>query len=74
MRCFVSDAIFRHDSGMEFIKMISIMLKINQSEQFNYDVEFCPEFDTLNKQQQLDLLQDAVFELNKKWKAIDENY
>jgi hypothetical protein len=74
MRCFVSDAIFRHDSSMEFIKMISIMLKINQSEQFNYDVEFCSEFDTLNKQQQLDLLQDAVFELNKKWKAIDENY
>jgi hypothetical protein len=54
--------------------MISIMLKINQSEQFNYNVEFCPEFDTLNKQQQLDLLQDAVFELNKKWKDIDENY
>ena len=54
--------------------MISIMLKVKQTEKHNFSIEFDTEFERLSSRQKLDLLQDAVYELNKKWKEVDENY
>ena len=54
-------------------KMISIMFNVALTEN-GWNVQFCPEFEGLNAQQKLDLLQDAIHDLNKKWKEVDENY
>ena len=53
--------------------MISVMFNVALTEK-GWNVQFCPEFEGLNAQQKLDLLQDALYELNKKWKEVDENY
>jgi hypothetical protein len=54
--------------------MISATLKVKQTEAFNYVVEYSPEFESLSARQKLDLLTDAIIELNTKWKEVDENY
>ena len=54
--------------------MITVNLKVVQEKKYGYVVQFDAEFEGLNAQQKLDLLQDAVYELNKKWAEIDENY
>ena len=54
--------------------MIEITLKVTQTDKYGYEVEFTPEFEGLNTQQKLDLLQDAVYELNKKWREVNDNY
>ena len=54
--------------------MLSIMLNIVQKDHLGWVVEFCPEFDTLSSQQKLDLLQDALYDLNVKYKDVNENY
>ena len=46
--------------------MVSIMLKVVQKDHLGWCVEFCPEFDTLSSQQKLDLIQDALYDLNVK--------
>jgi hypothetical protein len=54
--------------------MIEITLKISQTEKHGYEVAYCPEFESLSSQQKLDMLTDAVIELNKKWSEVDGNY
>ncbi len=54
--------------------MITVNLKVVQEEKYGYAVQFDAEFEGLSSQQKLDLLQDAVYELNKKWAEVDENY
>jgi hypothetical protein len=54
--------------------MMEVNLKVKKTEDFNYIVEYSPEFEALNSQQKLDLLQDALYELNKKFKEVNENY
>jgi len=51
-----------------------IMLKVVQTPSMGWFVEFCPEFDTLSSQQKLDLIQDALYDLNTKFKEVNENY
>ena len=52
--------------------MITVNLKVVQEEKYGYAVHFDAEFEGLSSQQKLDLLQDAVYELNKKWVEVDE--
>ena len=54
--------------------MIEITLKVSQTEKYGYEVAYCPEFNSLSSQQKLDLLTDALYELNKKFKEVNENY
>jgi hypothetical protein len=54
--------------------MVSILLKVVQKDHLGWCVEFCPEFDTLSSQQKLDLIQDALYDLNVKYKDVNENY
>ena len=54
--------------------MITVNLNVVQEEKYNYVVQFDAEFESLNSQQKMDLLTDAVIELNKKWAEVDENY
>ena len=54
--------------------MIAVNLKVVQEEKYGYAVQFDAEFESLSSQQKMDLLIDAVIELNKKWAEIDENY
>lgn len=54
--------------------MITVNLKVVQEEKYGYAVQFDAEFESLSSQQKMDLLIDAVIELNKKWAEIDENY
>ena len=54
--------------------MMSVMLKVVQKDHVGWCVEFCPEFDTLSSQQKLDLIQDALHDLNVKYKDVNENY
>jgi hypothetical protein len=51
-----------------------INLEIVLSENTGWTVKFPPEFDALRSQQKLDLIQDALYELNKKFKDVNENY
>ena len=54
--------------------MIAVNLKVVKEEKYGYAVQFDTEFESLSSQQKMDLLIDAVIELNKKWAEIDENY
>ena len=54
--------------------MIAVNLKVVKEEKYGYAVQFDAEFEGLSSQQKMDLLIDAVIELNKKWAEIDENY
>lgn len=54
--------------------MITVNLKVVQEEKYGYAVQFDAEFESLSSQQKMDLLIDAVIELNKKWAEIDKNY
>ena len=71
--CFIGHSVFRHEITLG-IAMITVNLKVVQEEKYGYAVQFDAEFEGLNAQQKLDLLQDAVYELNKKWVEVDENY
>ena len=51
-----------------------VTLKIEQKDHLGWIVEFPPEFDALRSQQKLDLIQDALYDLNTKFKDINENY
>jgi hypothetical protein len=37
-------------------------------------IDFSVEFDSLKSKDKLDVLQDALYELNKKWKEVDETF
>jgi len=54
--------------------MVSITLNIEQKDHLEWVVEFPKEFDDLRSQQKLDLIQDALYDLNLKYKNINENY
>jgi hypothetical protein len=54
--------------------MITVNLKVVQEEKYGYAVHFDAKFDSLSSQQKMNLLTDAVIELNKKWAEVDENY
>jgi hypothetical protein len=49
---------------------------INTSDGIFSDValEFTPAFDSLKSKDKLDIIQDALYELNKKFKEVNENY
>ena len=51
-----------------------INFEIALSENHGWTVKFPPEFEELTTQQKLDLLQDAVFDLNQKWAKVNDNY
>ena len=51
-----------------------IKLKVEQKNHLGWVVEFPKEFDSLRSQQKLDLIQDALYDLNSKFKDINENY
>jgi hypothetical protein len=51
-----------------------ITLKVEQKDHLGWVVEFPKEFDFLKSQQKLDLIQDALYDLNTKYKDINENY
>ena len=36
------------------------------------EIKFTPEFEGLRPQDKLNFIQDALYELNKKWKEVDE--
>ena len=71
--CIDGHSVFRHEITLG-IAMITVNLKVVQEEKYGYAVHFDAEFEGLSSQQKLDLLQDAVYELNKKWVEVDENY
>ena len=50
------------------------MLKVKQTEKHNFSIEFDTEFERLSSRQKLDLLTDALIDLNKKWDDVNENY
>jgi hypothetical protein len=55
--------------------MIAITLKvIKKKKDYGWSIKFPQKFEVLSSQQKLDLLQDALHDINKKWKEIDENY
>ena len=37
-------------------------------------IQFTKDFDAMKSKDKLDVLQDALYELNKKWKEVNENY
>jgi hypothetical protein len=51
-----------------------INLKVEQKDHLGWVVEFPPTFDALKPQQKLDLIQDALYDLNVKFKDVNENY
>jgi len=51
-----------------------INLKIKQKDHLGWVVEFPKEFNELRSQQKLDLIQDALYDLNVKFKDVNENY
>jgi hypothetical protein len=51
-----------------------ITLKVEQKDHLGWVVEFSPEFEALRSQQKLDLIQDALYDLNTKFKDVNENY
>jgi hypothetical protein len=51
-----------------------ITLKVEQKDHLGWVVEFPPEFESLRSQQKLDLIQDALYDLNTKFKDVNENY
>jgi hypothetical protein len=55
-------------------KMISVMFKVDLTNNNGWKLEFCPEFESLNSQQKLDLIQDVLYDLNVKYKDVNENY
>jgi hypothetical protein len=54
--------------------MISVMLNVSLTSNNGWVLEFCPEFESLNSQQKLDLIQDVLHDLNVKYKDVNENY
>ena len=51
-----------------------ITLKVVEKN-LGWEVEFPPEFEQMfSSQGKLDLLQDAIHDLNKKWKDVDASY
>ena len=54
--------------------MVSITLKVIEKG-LGWEVEFPPEFEQMfSSQGKLDLLQDAIDDLNKKWKDVHASY
>jgi hypothetical protein len=54
--------------------MVSITLKVIEKG-LGWEVEFPLEFEQMfSSQSKLDLLQDAIHDLNKKWKDVDASY
>ena len=51
-----------------------VTLKVEQKDHLGWVVEFPKEFDALRSQQKLDLIQDALYDLNVKYKDVNENY
>ena len=51
-----------------------INLKIIQKDHLGWVVEFPKEFNALRSQQKLDLIQDTLYDLNVKFKDVNENY
>ena len=52
-----------------------VTLKVEQKDHLGWVVEFPPEFEQMfSSQGKLDLLQDAIHDLNKKWKDVDASY
>ena len=51
-----------------------INLKVVNKDHLGWVVEFSTEFEALRSQQKLDLIQDALYDLNTKFKDINENY
>jgi hypothetical protein len=37
-------------------------------------IDFSPEFESLRSKDKLDVIQDSLYELNKKFKEVNENY
>ena len=54
--------------------MIEITLKVIQTEKHNFNVEYPSDFENLSSQTKLNLLTDAIIELNKKWREVDGDY
>jgi hypothetical protein len=51
-----------------------INLKVEQKDHFGWVIQFPPTFDALKPQQKLDLIQDCLYDLNTKFKDVNENY
>ena len=51
-----------------------VTLKVEQKDHLGWVVEFPKEFDALRSQQKLDLIQDVLYDLNVKYKNVNENY
>lgn len=49
-------------------------LKVIFKDYLGWCVEFPIEFESLTPQQKLDMLQDSIYDLNNKWKEVDEKY
>ena len=73
VRCIISNTVLGYEITLG-IAMITVNLKVVKEEKYGYAVQFDAEFESLNSQQKIDLLTDAVIELNKKWAEVDENY
>ena len=50
------------------------MLKVIKTSGNGWDIEFDPEFELLKPIQKLDLIQDCLYELNKKFKHVNETF
>ena len=54
--------------------MVSIMLKVVQTTNNGWVIEFPLEYKSINPIQKLDLLQDCIYEIHNEFKHVNETF